>query len=134
MAKQMYIDENGNEQLVSGTINTADMLPIESGSATNTKAYIDSLASVTSSIISESNPYISVVKAGKICVVRVNTQNYTVTQGTIGTLPVGFRPASTFVSRSYRGENNYIGISGSLIESDNAPKYTAMSFTFYQEE
>lgn len=42
MAKQIYIDENGNEQLVSGTINTADMLPIESGSATNTKDYIDS--------------------------------------------------------------------------------------------
>jgi len=43
MAKQIYIDENGNEQLVSGTINTADMLPIESGSATNTKDYIDNL-------------------------------------------------------------------------------------------
>lgn len=42
MAKQIYIDENGNEQLVSGTINTAEMLPIESGSATNTKTYIDS--------------------------------------------------------------------------------------------
>ena len=41
MAKQIYIDENGNENLVSGTINTADMLPIASGSATNTKDYID---------------------------------------------------------------------------------------------
>lgn len=41
MAKQIYIDENGNENLVSGTINTADMLPIESGSGTNTKDYID---------------------------------------------------------------------------------------------
>ncbi len=45
MAKQIYIDENGNEQLVSGTINTADMLPIESGSSTNTKDYIDSVKS-----------------------------------------------------------------------------------------
>ena len=44
MAKQIYIDENGNEQLVSGTINTADMLPITSGSATNTKDYIDNIA------------------------------------------------------------------------------------------
>ena len=43
MAKQIYIDENGNEQLVSGTINNAEMLPISSGSATNTKAYIDSV-------------------------------------------------------------------------------------------
>ena len=43
MAKQIYIDENGNEQLVSGTINNAELLPIESGSATNTKDYIDSV-------------------------------------------------------------------------------------------
>ena len=43
MAKQIYIDENGNEQLVSGTINNAELLPIESGSATNTKDYIDNL-------------------------------------------------------------------------------------------
>ncbi len=41
MAKQLYTDENGNENLVSGTINNAEMLPIESGSATNTKDYID---------------------------------------------------------------------------------------------
>lgn len=41
MAKQMYIDENGNENLVSGTINNAELLPIQSGSATNTKDYID---------------------------------------------------------------------------------------------
>ena len=38
----IYIDGNGNEQLVSGTINNAELLPIESGSATNTKSYIDS--------------------------------------------------------------------------------------------
>ena len=44
MAKQIYIDENGNENLVSGTINTADTLPIASGSSTNTKDYIDSVA------------------------------------------------------------------------------------------
>lgn len=42
MSKQIYIDENGNEQLVSGTINNASLLPITSGSSTNTKAYIDS--------------------------------------------------------------------------------------------
>lgn len=41
MAKQIYIDGNGNENLVSGTINNAEMLPIQSGSATDTKSYID---------------------------------------------------------------------------------------------
>ena len=28
MAKQIYIDENGNENLVSGTINTGKLLPM----------------------------------------------------------------------------------------------------------
>ena len=41
MAKQIYIDENGNEQLVSGTINNAKLLPISSINPTNTKDYID---------------------------------------------------------------------------------------------
>ena len=42
MAKQIYIDENGNELLVSGTINTADMLPYDNN--TSTKDKIDSKA------------------------------------------------------------------------------------------
>ena len=42
MAQARYTDANGIEHLISGTINTAKMLPIESGSATNTKDYIDS--------------------------------------------------------------------------------------------
>ena len=50
MAKEIYIDSNGNEQLVSGTINNATMLPITSGSTTNTKAYIDSKTSFNMSV------------------------------------------------------------------------------------
>lgn len=41
MAKQIYVDENGNEHLVSGTINTASMLPISAQDNTGTKDYID---------------------------------------------------------------------------------------------
>lgn len=37
MAKQIYIDENGNELLVSGTINTADMLPYDNNTSTKDK-------------------------------------------------------------------------------------------------
>ena len=46
MAKQIYIDENGNEHLVSGTINTANMLPYDSN--TSTKAKIDTKADASS--------------------------------------------------------------------------------------
>ena len=41
MAKQLYIDENGNPIEVSGTINTAELLPISASDTTNTKDYID---------------------------------------------------------------------------------------------
>lgn len=43
MAKQIYIDENGNEQMISGTINNASLLPISANDSTNTKSYIDSV-------------------------------------------------------------------------------------------
>lgn len=46
MAKQIFVDENGNEHLVSGTINNAEMLPYDSN--TNTKAKIDSKADESS--------------------------------------------------------------------------------------
>lgn len=41
MAKQIYIDENGNPIEVSGTINTAELLPISGNDPTDTKTYID---------------------------------------------------------------------------------------------
>ena len=41
MAKQIYIDENGNPIEVSGTINNASMLPISANDSTDTKTYID---------------------------------------------------------------------------------------------
>lgn len=41
MAKQIYIDENGNPIEVSGTINTAELLPISGNDTTDTKTYID---------------------------------------------------------------------------------------------
>lgn len=48
MAKQLYIDENGNPIEVSGTINTAELLPISANDPTNTKDYIDSFQTVQS--------------------------------------------------------------------------------------
>ena len=58
MAKQIYIDENGNPIEVSGTINTAELLPISGNDPTDTKSYIDTglsgKASITTPTISPS--------------------------------------------------------------------------------
>ena len=47
MSKQIYIDSNGNEIQVSGTVNSADMLPLEAGSSKMTSEAIGSLSSLT---------------------------------------------------------------------------------------
>lgn len=47
MSKQIYIDSNGNEIQVSGTVNSADMLPLEAGSSKMTSAAIGTLSSLT---------------------------------------------------------------------------------------
>ena len=51
MAKQIYVDENLNEHLVSGTINTANMLPISAQDNTGTKDYIDGKTTATTPTI-----------------------------------------------------------------------------------
>lgn len=47
MSKQIYIDSNGNEIQVSGTVNTADMLPLEAGSSKMTSEAIGDLSTLT---------------------------------------------------------------------------------------
>lgn len=47
MSKQIYIDSEGNEIQVSGTVNSADKLPIEAGSSTMTKTELDGKATNT---------------------------------------------------------------------------------------
>ena len=54
MAKQIYVDENGNPIEVSGTINTAELLPISGNDPTDTKSYIDTGLSGKQNTISDS--------------------------------------------------------------------------------
>ena len=49
MSKQVYIDENGNEVLVSGTVNTADMMPMSGGDSTKVSEAIGDLTTLTTS-------------------------------------------------------------------------------------
>ena len=47
MSKQIYIDSEGNEIQVSGTVNSADMLPFTAGSSKMTSEAIGSLSFLT---------------------------------------------------------------------------------------
>ena len=44
MSKQVYIDSNGNEVQVSGTVNTADMMPMSASDSTKVKTAIGTKA------------------------------------------------------------------------------------------
>ena len=89
MAKQIYIDENGNEQLVSGTINTADMLPITSGSATNTKDYIDTGLSGKANTTTFARKSVNTTSAITVSANTIDTQDFTVNDSNYN-IVVGF--------------------------------------------
>ena len=78
MSKQIYIDSNGNEIQVSGTVNSADMLPLEAGSSKMTSEAIGSLSSLTTtnqdSLVDAVNEKATVYEIGDI-----NTSTKTIT-------------------------------------------------------
>lgn len=47
MSKQIYIDSNGNEIQVSGTVNTADMMPMSGNDSTKVSEAIGTLSTLT---------------------------------------------------------------------------------------
>lgn len=47
MSKQIYIDSNGNEIQVSGTVNTADMMPMSGNDSTKVSEAIGDLSQLT---------------------------------------------------------------------------------------
>ena len=50
MSKQIYIDKNGNEIQVSGTVNTADMMPMSGNDSTKVSEAIGDLSDLTTSV------------------------------------------------------------------------------------
>jgi len=50
MSKQIYIDSNGNEVLVSGTVNTADMMPMSGNDSKKVSEAIGDLSTLTTSV------------------------------------------------------------------------------------
>ena len=78
MAKQYYIDENGNPIQVSGTVNTAELLPISGNDPTDTKTYIDNkfaetTPTITGNTTNTTSLGIDCYTYGKIVYARVYT-------------------------------------------------------------
>ena len=47
MAKEFYVDKNGNEVLISGTVNTADMMPMSASDSRKVSEAIGDLSQLT---------------------------------------------------------------------------------------
>ena len=83
MSKQIYIDSNGNEIQVSGTVNTADMMPMSGNDSTKVSEAIDDLSQLTTSVTS------SLVGAVNEINSKIKTYNWTGTNVAITTLYSG---------------------------------------------
>ena len=93
MAKQIYIDSEGNEVLLSGTVNSADILPIEAGSSTMTKAYVDGIKTKSIAITAASGVSVMHQSSGyndKLCCIsaEVRFTSSANTWTTLGTVPI----------------------------------------------
>ena len=119
MSKQIYIDSDGNEIQVSGTVNTADMMPMSASDSKKVSEAIGDLSSLTTTnkssavgainelnavnggTISASSGYNitaqRLVKQGKTvmmsAVINADTP-ITASRRTIANVPEGFRPAN----------------------------------------
>lgn len=80
MSKQVYIDENGNEILLSGTVNTADMMPMSGNDNTKVSEAIEEVETSLDDkpTNTNANPYLKIVFSS----------NVTKTVGAGATVPV----------------------------------------------
>ena len=67
MSKQVYIDSNGNEIQVSGTVNTADMMPMSGNDSTKVSEAIGDLSDLTTPV------YLSTISTGTNITFEANT-------------------------------------------------------------
>ena len=105
MSKQIYIDSNGNEIQVSGTVNTADMMPMSGNDSTKVSEAIGDLSqlttSVTSSLVGAVNEVVS-TKQNKITyhqeTVTPDSSGSFNTGVTIDKLPLSCTTANGYIS------------------------------------
>lgn len=101
MAKQIYIDSNGNEVQVSGTVNSADLLPLAAGSDTSTAEAIEELSTVivdTLPMGSYSSSGSTLTKCGKLIILNLSSFTNLPAGGftELPTIPEEYRPVRSF--------------------------------------
>lgn len=153
MAKQIYIDENGNENLVSGTINNAELLPIQSGSATNTKDYIDSSINApikSSEVVTIPDSALAVgsnwsegcsyVKRNGLIILHLALKGLTANdRNTVYTLPSNCRPSFEIVGAgmgglSYTAFAQATITTGGVIHVSSVDTYARIHLMYYVNE
>lgn len=117
MSKQIYIDENGNEIQVSGTVNSADMLPVSAGSSIMTKQAIDAKQDIITSEYTQVNigsygDNIRLCKAGKVVLMNIYPFSAVPAGGwtQLGTLPSGYEPIIQAISDMYSRDDRHLRI------------------------
>ena len=116
MSKQVYIDSNGNEVQVSGTVNTADMMPMSGNDSTKVKEAIASKATTGNAI--SFTPETGITAAAPSAVINKTvllnltfTGSFTLnTWKKIGTMNVTPSTSTVYVAGVHSSDGLYAGM------------------------
>lgn len=152
MSKQIYIDSNGNEIQVSGTVNTADMMPMSGNDSTKVSEAIGSLSTLTTTDKSSIVGAVNEVNGGKVANVAFDSSTmfadistavknafnlsecycYVLKNGNVCTVTLRFKCANAIVSGSFNITGLtpcQIDIASALASLDNKGGYMQLSGT-----
>ena len=143
MAKQIYIDENGNENLVSGTINTGKMLPMSTTEPTSMVA--DRIEACETAISGLSDNGLHIAKFSFTKSINATTEATFFVTRTDFNLPTGAKVVDGFIKQSsYISTNNIWAyacnvnqtgtnaLQGAIYNPTNANRnYDVMATVFY---
>ena len=117
MAKQIYIDENGNENLVSGTINTGKLLPMSTTDpdfvadritaleTLNTKTDIKSLVTFSENISGTNTKFF--VMDNVLYIFYQGESKAHVNDDALFTLPAQYRPGGNYYFTAMVNQNTF---------------------------
>ena len=143
MAKQIYIDENGNENLVSGTINTGKMLPMSTTEPTSMVA--DRIEACETAISGLSDNGLHIAKFSFTKSINATTEATFFVTRTDFNLPTGAKVVDGYIKQySSVNTNNYWAyacitnptatnaLQGAIYNPTNSNRnYTVLATVFY---
>lgn len=130
MSKQIYIDSEGNEIQVSGTVNSADMLPLEAGSSKMTSEAIGPLSDLTTTNKDSLVDAVNEVDNRKLAMSSsVNRGTIQISGSNNRMVITIYADANNGMRMDFRGDNNVIRLATTSDGGTNWTNTNEIAFT-----